>query len=205
MKKNLLGLIGAGCAFLAIFFLGTPYLTYTRSGTTAKYEIGSFIGLITTRDAYSGYYVNSTLSPQGLLLLLSLLGSFIALIIVIKGIVENKNVMDKTLIISTINAFTIYVFFKYLKMYLKPNGTTSTEYSLGWGIVIVLVLFLAFFVLSLVGYIINLVKSGSKGKKNFDEIYKYKKLLDEGIITQEEFDVYKKEFLGEPNGTNQMS
>ena len=29
----------------------------------------------------------------------------------------------------------------------------------------------------------------------FDEIRKYKQLLDEGIITQEEFDVKKKELL----------
>ena len=32
-------------------------------------------------------------------------------------------------------------------------------------------------------------------KRNCDEIRKYKQLLDEGIITQEEFDVKKKELL----------
>ena len=76
---------------------------------------------------------------------------------------------------------------------IKAYAVTSFKLTIGWGIIIILILFFAFFVLSLIGFILsNISDKREKKEKNFEDIYKLKKLLDEGIITKEEFDEKKK-------------
>jgi len=148
MKKNLLGFIGTICAFITIFFLKAPVITFIGEHYYTFYQQNSTIGSIL------GLTELSSFDMRGVVLLLSLISVLVALIVEIKGIVENKNVIDIVFILSCINAFAVFYFIVYLK-----NMLATSRYSLGWGIVIVLLLFSAFFVLSLVGFILNAIKS----------------------------------------------
>ncbi|MBO4667030.1 MAG: SHOCT domain-containing protein, partial [Bacilli bacterium] len=56
--------------------------------------------------------------------------------------------------------------------------------------------FIAFTVLSFVGYIMSMVANKRAEKnKGLDELYTYKKLLDDGLITQEEYNAVKEKVL----------
>ena len=73
---------------------------------------------------------------------------------------------------------------------------TTTVYSTGWGIVIIIILLLVSFVLALVQYILDMVEIRKNMKdKEYNMIYKFKKLLDDGIISEEDYENKKKEFL----------
>lgn len=78
------------------------------------------------------------------------------------------------------------------------NDRYYQEYTLNWGFYIVATLLLAAAVLSFLVAIgkINGVDEPSKDSLgSADELEKYKKLLDNGVITQEEFDAKKKQLL----------
>lgn len=202
MKKNLLGLIGSILAVISVFFLGSPYLfyaynssSYYSSTETVKTSVQSLLGIYDKSS--SAYYGYSSPSMGGILLVVSFVCAFIALIVVVTGIIKNKNVSDKVLILASVNAFTVLWFVKYLTNILSPEMSDSYSYVLGWGIVCILGLFFAFFVLALAGFINLIVSKNSDSKeKNYDDIYKLKKLLDDGIITKEEFDEKKNQLLG---------
>lgn len=204
MKKNLLSFIGSISGVFSIFFLGAPYLAYkyssssyySSSSETTKISIQSLLGIVDKGSSSSYYYSGSALTMGGFLLALSLFCAFATLIIVLTGILKKKNANDKALILSSVNAFTIFYLIKSLINTLIAETSSSYTYTLGWGIVIVLVLFLAFFVLSLIGFIMSTISDNKEAKeKSFDDIYKFKKLYDEGIITKEEFDEKKKELV----------
>ncbi len=75
---------------------------------------------------------------------------------------------------------------------------SHTEYELNWGFYIVTALLLAAAVLSFLVAIGKINKEEAPQKNSIgsaDEIEKYKRLLDNGTISQEEFDAKKKQLL----------
>ena len=80
--------------------------------------------------------------------------------------------------------------------HFKNIISTTTVYSAGWGIIIIIILLLISFVLALVQYILDMVEiRKNMNESEYAEIYKFKKLLDDGIISQEDYENKKKEFL----------
>ena len=199
MKKNLFSFIGSILGVVSIFLLGAPYLTQEYSSSysrdAVKTSVQAFIGIFDKNASSS--YGGSYLTMGGLLLTVSILCAFAALIVVLTGILKKKNANGTALILSSVNAFTIFYIAKNLSNTIKAYAESSSyKFTVGWGIIIILVLFFAFFVLSLIGFILSNISDKKEEKeKNFDDIYKFKQLLDEGIITKEDFDEKKKQWI----------
>ena len=195
MKKNLFSFIGSILGVISIFFLGAPYLTQDNgSYGVVKTSVQAFIGIFDKKNISSYLTINGLIG--GLLLTVSLICAFAALIVVLTGILQKKNVNGSVLILSSVNAFTIFYIAKNLSNIIKAYAESSIIFTVGWGVIIILILFFAFFALSLIGFILSNISDRKEEKeKNFEEIYKYKKLLDEGIITKEEFDEKKKQLI----------
>ena len=196
MKKNLLSFIGSLLGVSSLFFLSTPYMNYIYNNKTTEYKIESLMGVPQYTEGY-GY--SSGFSMTGLLLLASILVSVISLIIVISNVIENKKRSSVLFAMSFINIFAIYFVAKYLSAFLKSSsssGYSTYYYTIGWGIVIVICLLFAEFVLMTIQFIMDAValKKQSTDSK-YDEIYRFKKLCDDGIITKEDYEAKKKEFL----------
>ena len=181
MKKNLLSFIGSICGLIGFVLLGAPYVKYGETGSQTKYSIASLMGISEYKaSSPAPLSYNTSITPIGLLLLASFIAAFISLIIVIKGIVENKDKNIISLCFSVIPLFSIYYVFKLLNTISEAASSTlySTRYTFGWGILILLILFGAYFISSLVGYIISLVNiKKSAYNKEFEELYKYKNYL----------------------------
>ena len=196
MKKNLFSFIGSILGVFSIFFLGAPYLT-TEGGSfgVVKVSVQAFIGIFDNN--IPSFYLTMNGLMGGLLLTVSLICPFASLIVVLTGILKKKNVNGSALILSLVNVFTIlYIAMNLYNTIKAYHAETSCKFTVGWGIIIILILFFAFFILSLIGFILsNISDKREKKEKNFEEIYKLKKLLDEGIITKEEFDEKKKQLI----------
>lgn len=185
MKKNLLGLIASVFGSISVFFLGSPM--FVRTGASGEVAEKTSI-------------VNLVLSGEGLsvLIILSSLACFMALIHVIRGIVQEENSMPVVLSCSVINAFTVFFSTFYLVQRFKPKSSYyyASNIEPGWGIIIVLLLYTTFFLLSLIGFILSLIAERKDTKANrFNKLYQYKRLLDAGIIDRVEYDKYKNQYL----------
>lgn len=200
MKKNLFGFIGAICGVFPLFLLSTPFFIIQFTDEKIKISIVNLMGILGKKSSSSlGYSLLSTItgSLTGILIIASIIMAIIALIITINGIIENKNVMDKAFMLSSINIVTVvmsYITLKGFADFILSADTGGLDYFPGWGIVVSAILFIAFFVLSFIGYLTKISKTAIK-KEKFASLYEYKKLLDENIISQEEFDNYKTELL----------
>lgn len=174
MKKNLFSFIGSILGVVSIFLLGAPYLTLEYSSSysrdVVKTSVQAFIGIF-DKNTYSSYG-DSYLTIGGLLLTVSILCAFAALIVVLTGILKKKNANGTALILSSVNAFTIFYIAKNLSNTIKAyDEYSSYKFTVGWGIIIILVLFFAFFVLSLIGFILSNI-SGKKRRKR-KELWRY--------------------------------
>ena len=94
--------------------------------------------------------------------------------------------------------------YKY-STYSYYSGTYSMNYKLSWGFYVVCVLYLAVVCLEIYKHFAQLPdrsehKPAAKSEKAegiaFDDLEKMKELMDQGIITEEEFNAKKKQILG---------
>ena len=201
MKKNLLCFIGAVLSCLSIFFLGAPYFSTSSSSSTTTVSIFDFLGIARSNSSYSSSYFSSILTTQSLALLVSIVVSFLFLIVVISCIITNKKNSMIMLALSSIQGLAALFILKGIVGYVEASASTSTSYtttvySAGWGIIIIIILLLISFVLALVQYILDMVEiRKNMNESEYAEIYKFKKLLDDGIISEEDYENKKKEFL----------
>ena len=184
MKKNLLGLIGSACGLATSLVYGATFIKYeSESVKICDYMLGMGNG------DYSGLF--SILSISVIATLGVFFCSLYSLVQSIDGI---KNDKDNSLKILAGSAITIFSVIYYLLVISKLNKS-SAKFELGIGAILFIALSIAFFVLSLLGMLIGSKKNVPAESDKFDEIYKYKKLMDDGIITKEEFETYKTQIL----------
>ena len=180
MKKNLLIFIGSILGCLTICLLGTPCMVYS--------------GITKADDIYSVFLTGNSI--YGFLLVLSIFVSFISLVVVITKVVEGKKASTFVFYLSIINLLSA-VFISSGISYIIKDVSSRMNYSeagcmAGWGIIIVIILLLASFVLALIQYIIDMVKLRKTSENAiYDKLYRMKKLLDDGVISQEDYDKNK--------------
>lgn len=137
--------------------------------------------------------------------------SYIVLVLVIISIIaliriclENENTFTNIAMYAPVVATGVYLFFGvdsyFLTLFERVYDTWFYRYSLSWGYI----LGAAFLIPSAI--ICVMISMGKfqdnqeyakkfRNNDSIDELRKYKELMDAGIITQEEFDVKKKQIL----------
>ena len=187
MKKNLLGLIGSSCGLATVLVYGAAFM---KVGTE-NYKI-SYI-MLGVANASSRYYASSS-SILSLSVIATIGVFFLALYGLVQALDGMKNKKDNSSKIfagSSVSLFSAIYYFIVLNQCLKE----STSVQAGIGAILFIGLSIAFFVLALLGMLIGNNKNQLSEDDKFNEIYKYKKLMDDGIITKEDFESYKNKIL----------
>jgi len=191
MKKNLLSFIGSILSCITIFLFGAPFLNGQSGSNTYTVSINEAIGVVSNTSGRG-----QVAGMAGLLLLVAIIFAFVNLVIVLSNILSKKSNTSAVLAFSVVQVLAVYFIAKTISSVVETYSTSSYSYSAGWGIIIVLVFFASSFVLCLVQYILDMISLRKKDEdEKYNQIYKLKKLLDDGIITQEDFDEKKAEFL----------
>lgn len=137
MKKNLLGLIGSGLGFIALFFLNLPLLSISVRNVILGGSDTTILPISTLMfssrfDIYlkgiSGKTVECSTAITGQLIIVSILMALICLILSIRGMVEKKNYGGTVLALSAVNVLTVYSVLVLLSWYKN-----SSTYSIKWG------------------------------------------------------------------------
>lgn len=192
MKKNLLSFIGSILSCITIFLFGAPFMTGQGGSNTYTVSINEALGVVApSTSSISGQFVGIS----GFFLIVAIIFAFMNLVIVLTNILSKKSNTSVVLAFSVVQVLAVYFIAKTISS-VAAYRTSTYNYSAGWGIIIVLILFASSFVLCLVQYILDMISLRKKDEdEKYNQIYKLKKLLDDGIINQEDFDEKKAEFL----------
>ena len=189
MKKNILSLIGAICGFLSILFILSPFAKAIYNNETIKlikfYEVFE----LTSSEA---------LSLGSLTLILIFASSLLGIVFSCVGIAKNKDYSFVVLGLALINFFAIMVIIANMESLDATCEELSCQLSFLFAPYAVIVLLFSYMCLSIIQLILRIdfkrEKDTTKNDK-FSELYKYKKLLDDELITKEEFLKYRKQIL----------
>lgn len=169
MKQHLLSFIGAIVPTLSLYFFDAPYINkVVKDSVTNEFRnAGPYYNISYLMGFGSDY--NLTNSTDYLInsfaLALSIILSLIMIVMIIRAIVGKKNVVGKCFMFSTVHVFTIYTLTMQIYRIIKYNtkmlsySSSSIFYSVGWGLIVLIVLFSMSFILNLVNYIINATKN----------------------------------------------
>ena len=212
--KNLILIILATIIFALLFIPGfyvqklwvcdinvtsTGYMFYGYTASSANEEIVSFINTYETFNDVKDTY---------LILTTAILLSIIACIAlyVIQFVVKSKANWIAAAFAPIIPLILLCIYTPIMNVCCeqKQNEMAYPEYEISVLFYIVLVLLISLLAVSVISYFITR-KNGIKERVAVDvissistpqELEQYKILLDQGIITQEEFDAKKKQLLG---------
>ena len=194
----LLCIIEAVCYFVP-FCLVEEYWEYQMSMT---YHGRS---KLTSSSDINIFGVEATLGKSfAILLLLSALTVAVVYLLRIMG--NESGICKRNLIVSIVHTVIMSLFYIYSCGFAKADHISYRyEYSIGWLSFVIITLNVIALVLAVLitfGRVrptsVKVIEEPTIEKKSesVDDLKAYKELLDTGVITQEEFDKKKKEFLG---------
>lgn len=202
MQKKNLSLIAFILLIVFVVFSFMPVILKTTSWEEIRY------GHYTERwSALESFAYNAYLgSFTGIIACLCYVFAIVGIITLILQFVGKTSKRIDNLTYSPIVAFILFVIFSLLHMLPREIPGSYSPYgylgaSPGWGYYIEIALILAVAVMSVLiatGKVKNIPVTTTKPIANNDEteiLQRYKKLLDDGVINQEEFDAKKKQLL----------
>ena len=183
MKKNLLGLIGSLCGFATVFVYDFSLVGH---GESISYRM---LGMFTYHSSPESIFSVSVLATLGVFF-----SALYGLVQALDGIRNSKDNSLKIFASSGITVFSVMYYYYWIK---RVVADSISQIKPGIGAILFIVLSIAFFVLSLLGFLVKLKiqKKNIPENEKINEIEKYKLLMDEGIITKEEFESHKNNIL----------
>ena len=200
--KNLVQAIIQAVSLLILFLpcVYTEEIWLDISGRGGHYKL-------TSEKTVSFFRKLSGLDNGQFLGILVIIAMAILMVLLIVQVAKNHHIT----LIPAISFATMVLFFFYSLTCTKEpwdsgwGPSAYDEYSVAFGFILIISLQLT---MTLIGFISNSrikqngiieenkTKVEQNNISNADELSKYKKLLDEGVITQSEFEAKKKQLLG---------
>ena len=191
MKKNLFNFVGSIVGMSSIVFLFAGFVTMKEGSSMVTYKLYEYV-------AGLSYYSsgNASVFNVGILSIILIFGtSLTSFILSLNGILNDKDYSIKILGLSLINLLPII----YLLICLTIVGKSDSA-KIEFGGIFMIAFVLIFCILSVSQFVSNakkieIEKAEDDSIDEFATIFKYKKMLDDGIITQDEFENFKKQIL----------